>query len=396
MFKIEDGRTSFWQWDLNQRIIVEDDICGEIHFCNGTDDCALVCRVYEDGGKKVADVPNILLQTPAMIRVYAYVADGDEKYTRHEAWFTVIARTKPADYIYTETELYTVEEMLEEALQAAKDSGDFKGDKGDKGDAGTTDHALLTNRDKPDQHPISAITGLEEALANAGGGGGSYKLPIATPDTLGGVTVATWTEGMTQPVGADKNGKLWIEPSKVDPMPKTEDMTQPVGVDESGGLWTLPSGGGSGGGDNAWKLIGKTTTETEVSTIKITSDEIMSEFLVYYSVPPIAEDTGGTAYAKPVYMNEKGETNDINCNVNVQKPNTKEHRQIWHITPLGAIRQIWEGSSASHPTLGGISENASKEIRNYYENGGGLVGFQLYWNLGNVFPINTYLEVWGR
>lgn len=30
----------------------------------------------------------------------------------------------------------------------------------------TRDHTLLVNRDKPDQHPISAITGLEEALQN--------------------------------------------------------------------------------------------------------------------------------------------------------------------------------------------------------------------------------------
>lgn len=33
---------------------------------------------------------------------------------------------------------------------------------------GTTRHGLLSERDFPDQHPISAITGLEEALRNAG------------------------------------------------------------------------------------------------------------------------------------------------------------------------------------------------------------------------------------
>ena len=33
----------------------------------------------------------------------------------------------------------------------------------------TNDHTKLNNRDLPDQHPISAITGLEEALAKAGG-----------------------------------------------------------------------------------------------------------------------------------------------------------------------------------------------------------------------------------
>jgi hypothetical protein len=41
------------------------------------------------------------------------------------------------------------------------------------GGEGTTDHSAMLNRDLPDQHPMSAITGLEEALANAGGGSGS-------------------------------------------------------------------------------------------------------------------------------------------------------------------------------------------------------------------------------
>lgn len=34
---------------------------------------------------------------------------------------------------------------------------------------GTGDHTALANRDAPDQHPMSAITGLEDALAGASG-----------------------------------------------------------------------------------------------------------------------------------------------------------------------------------------------------------------------------------
>lgn len=34
--------------------------------------------------------------------------------------------------------------------------------------SGATDHDALKGRDKPDQHPIGAITGLQEALDNAG------------------------------------------------------------------------------------------------------------------------------------------------------------------------------------------------------------------------------------
>lgn len=41
------------------------------------------------------------------------------------------------------------------------------------------------------------------------GGGGSYTLPVATPDTLGGVKPVTKTAEMTNPVGVDESGVLW-------------------------------------------------------------------------------------------------------------------------------------------------------------------------------------------
>ena len=36
------------------------------------------------------------------------------------------------------------------------------------GEGGTTRHSRLTDRELPDQHPMSAITGLKDALKNAG------------------------------------------------------------------------------------------------------------------------------------------------------------------------------------------------------------------------------------
>ena len=34
IFKIYDGRTSFWQWDTNQKLIVLDETIDEVHFSN--------------------------------------------------------------------------------------------------------------------------------------------------------------------------------------------------------------------------------------------------------------------------------------------------------------------------------------------------------------------------
>lgn len=130
MFYIEDGREYFYQWDADRRLVVEDPSIKEVHFCNRTGDCSLVCETYVDEGVTVANVPNILLQTDWKIRVYAY----DGKHTKHDDCFEVKGRTKPADYIYTETEVITVESAIEQAIAG----GDFKGDKGEPGEPGYT------------------------------------------------------------------------------------------------------------------------------------------------------------------------------------------------------------------------------------------------------------------
>ena len=113
MFSIYDGREEFYQWDIDRKIVIDDPTIQQVHFCNKTDDCSLVCEVYDLDGQRVADVPNILLTTDWRINVYGYTGD----YTKHSECFKVNTRTKPADYAYTETEVLNYLE-LEERLEA--------------------------------------------------------------------------------------------------------------------------------------------------------------------------------------------------------------------------------------------------------------------------------------
>lgn len=108
MFSIYDGRDSFYQWDLDRKLIVEDSSIKEVHFCNKTDDCSLVVETYEEDGKTLANVPNILLTSSWKIRVFGYTGD----FTKYEKCFKVNGRSKPADYIYTETELKNYDEVI--------------------------------------------------------------------------------------------------------------------------------------------------------------------------------------------------------------------------------------------------------------------------------------------
>lgn len=109
MFTIYDGREHFYQWDLEQKLIVDDATIDEVHFCNKTTDCSLVLKVEDQEGERIVSVPNILLQTDWPIHVYAYCTN----HTKIEEIFKVIRRSKPADYVYTETEIVTLEKILE-------------------------------------------------------------------------------------------------------------------------------------------------------------------------------------------------------------------------------------------------------------------------------------------
>ena len=114
MFRIADGREHFYQWDLDRQVIVDDPSIAEVHFCNRTEDVSLVVEVV-DG---LANVPNILLQSSFDMRVFAY----DGKATRYDAVFKVKAKTKPSDYVYTETEIKSYE-YLENKIREIEEQG---------------------------------------------------------------------------------------------------------------------------------------------------------------------------------------------------------------------------------------------------------------------------------
>lgn len=114
-FTIEGGRTHFYRWDLDQKIIVNDPDIDEVHFCNGTTDKSLV-SVVKDGK---ANVPNLLLQTAARVRVYGYSVN----HTRAEKIYEVKDRTKPDDYVYEETEVMRWAE-LDKRIQAIEEAAE--------------------------------------------------------------------------------------------------------------------------------------------------------------------------------------------------------------------------------------------------------------------------------
>lgn len=116
MFKIYDGREAFYQWDINQKLIVDDDSITEVHFSNRTNNYSLVCDISNEGDLRVVSVPNVLLQTNWPIKVYAYLKD----HTEVSETFKVIEKDKPEDYIYTPDEVKTWEELNDRITELEK------------------------------------------------------------------------------------------------------------------------------------------------------------------------------------------------------------------------------------------------------------------------------------
>ena len=111
LFTLTDGRNKFYQWDSGRQLIINEASINEVHFCNGSSDSSIVREVFEQDGKRLVNVPNILLQDTRSITVFAYVKDSSGGYTYYSELFGVRARTKPDGYTYTEVEVLDWKEL---------------------------------------------------------------------------------------------------------------------------------------------------------------------------------------------------------------------------------------------------------------------------------------------
>jgi len=121
MFSIPSGAEAFRQWDLGQRLAVADGSYRQVHFSNADTQQALVCEVFEEDGQYFVNVPNILLQQPHVLQAYGYAAAGNSGRTVWAQEIPVIPRQKPADYVYTETEVKSFE-MLESRVEKLEEN----------------------------------------------------------------------------------------------------------------------------------------------------------------------------------------------------------------------------------------------------------------------------------
>ena len=166
-----------YQWDLNVQVEITPDeglTIDEVHFYNPYDDVAPVMELTISDDGVMVNIPNILLQYARDI--YMYVVHNDK--TISEYVHKVRPRQRPADYVYTETEVKSyaalekrvleleengvTEEQIERAVKSYLDEKPIEVDLSDYATKKYVDD-IIENLDIPSSEEI--IT--EEQIVNA-------------------------------------------------------------------------------------------------------------------------------------------------------------------------------------------------------------------------------------
>jgi hypothetical protein len=106
-----------YQWEIGRKIQIIP-VGGlrisVVHFSAVGDVNALVVEPKTENGRIIADIPNILLQTGRNIVVYVVDVSEAGIETLRDCVLAVRGRAKPADYVYTETEVRTWGQLAQE------------------------------------------------------------------------------------------------------------------------------------------------------------------------------------------------------------------------------------------------------------------------------------------
>lgn len=125
--KIYGDKQYLYQWDINQKVVVERLAVGdEVHYVMPNEE-VLICSVYESHGLILADIPNIVLQSAGLIKTYEVKrADDGTNINTYRSAIRILERPRPTDYIYTETDtknFHTLSRQIDAAKETVIDFG---------------------------------------------------------------------------------------------------------------------------------------------------------------------------------------------------------------------------------------------------------------------------------
>lgn len=115
--KLENGQLYCWQWETNQRLVIDT--------LEGYEAENLICKmgilkdkigivevqVYEENGKIFSNIPDVLLQYEGLVEAWVQTNSEFSSATLAYWRFRVKKRERPEDYIYTEIDVLTWQEL---------------------------------------------------------------------------------------------------------------------------------------------------------------------------------------------------------------------------------------------------------------------------------------------
>lgn len=122
MFKLDHDRASLYQWDTKVKVLIygDDTNVNEVHFTNRFYKSPITMPVTKTESTAYVLIPDILLQKPTDIIMYAYVTNDDGSYTKYDLTFPVTPRPKPSDYVYEDIEILSWN-TLDKKIDTVKD-----------------------------------------------------------------------------------------------------------------------------------------------------------------------------------------------------------------------------------------------------------------------------------
>lgn len=115
--KLENGQLYCWQWETNQRLVIDtlEGYEAENLICKMgilKDKIGIVeVKVYEENGKIFSNIPDVLLQYEGLIEAWVQTNSEFSSATLAYWRFRVKKRERPEDYIYTEIDVLTWQEL---------------------------------------------------------------------------------------------------------------------------------------------------------------------------------------------------------------------------------------------------------------------------------------------
>ena len=117
--------SALYQWEIGRKIRIDASVGNravEVQFAHPGDKEALSVTPKEENGVIVAEVPNIMLQSGDKLIVFLVEMDENCVETTRHSVFHVVNRPKPADYLYTETEILSYR-TLEQRIDQIEENG---------------------------------------------------------------------------------------------------------------------------------------------------------------------------------------------------------------------------------------------------------------------------------